>query len=225
MIERPTKEFLDTLGQYVYMYDDGIEILYVGKGVGDRCLFHLKDKGFNYQQCYIVGRNLESFNDKPSLLLESYLINKHNPTNNAVSGHYKECFDMVSLASLYSEFKSEQYDNFEMLPDWYTENYDMMKGRITKVQMISDQFTVTSTAIKSLYISVSVNSESVKIILEVGNNIKLDKVEENKGYLLNWINKNDKTKDILNKDLTRSITVSCDTPLEAVTLFKEFFGA
>ena len=86
---KPSLEFFETLGQYIYNYvNECDEVIYVGKGVSDRCLAHLKDKGYRIEQCKIVARNLEKFNDKPSLLLESFLINQLNPSDNVVAGHY-----------------------------------------------------------------------------------------------------------------------------------------
>lgn len=227
MIERPTKEFLDTLGQYVYMYDDGLEILYVGKGLGDRCLFHLKDKGFNYEHCYIVARNLESFNDKPSLLLESYLINKHNPTNNAVAGHYKECFNMVSLASLYSEFKSTQHDNFEVLPSWYNDDYHLLKGNLREVSIAKDKITLISTANSGVYVHIIVSSsdDSTKMLFQMSDYFDSAKIADTRKKLFHWLEACGKTSvDIIDDKNQLKFYVNCETPNEATVLFSEFFG-
>jgi len=227
MFDKPTAEFFETLGQYVYMYSSKDEILYIGKGVNDRCLFHLKDKGFEYEDCYIVGRNLESFNDKPSLLFESYLIKNYNPTHNAVSGHYKECFDMVSLASLYSEFKSTQHDNFETLPDWYIEDYHLIKGNIREVSIAKDKFTVISTANSGVYIHIIVSSvdSSTQVLLEMSNYFtnKPNKIIETREKLFHWLKACGK-KEITEDKNQLKIYVNCDSPNEAAVLFSEFFG-
>ena len=100
-MEKPTLEFFATLGQYVYQYKDEQGVYYTGKGNGDRCYAHVAEKGFDPEQCYIVARNLERFEDKKdwqSFLLESYLIATLNPDGNSVSGHYKECFVMANLS-------------------------------------------------------------------------------------------------------------------------------
>jgi len=90
-MEKPTQEFFATLGQYVYQYIDSEgKPYYTGKGRADRCFAHVYEKGFDPEDCYIVARNLEKFEDKKdwqSFLLESYLISTQNPDGNTVSGH------------------------------------------------------------------------------------------------------------------------------------------
>ena len=93
---------------------------YVGKGVGDRCLAHLKEKGYKLEDCVIVARNLEKFNlDKKdaSFVLESYLIATTTPADNKVSGHYKECFIMADLSKLFGEYVDSQRNMFQELSD------------------------------------------------------------------------------------------------------------
>jgi len=91
--------FWRTLGMYVYKYIDldTQEVKYIGKGVGDRCTAHLSSKGYKEEECYIVARNLEEFeNDEPSFLLESYLISANNMVvegDNLVKGRNHICFE------------------------------------------------------------------------------------------------------------------------------------
>ena len=121
-MEKPTLEFFATLGQYVYQYIDSEgKPYYTGKGNGDRCYAHVADKGFNPDECFIVARNLEKFEDKKdwqSFLLESYLIATQSPDGNSVAGHYKECFVMANLSEIFGEYQAEQHDMFESLPTW-----------------------------------------------------------------------------------------------------------
>jgi len=107
-------DFYKELGEYVYCYTkDGTykNAYYKGKGVDGRCTDHVRDKGYDINDCYIVARNLEKFRRKsPSFLLESWLIWENDPQDNRVSGHYKECFIMQSLNFLRDEFDASQRD-------------------------------------------------------------------------------------------------------------------
>jgi hypothetical protein len=125
--------FWETLGQYVYGYKEDGNFVYVGKGNGNRALSHIGSKEYNTDDLYIIARNLERFGEKKdwqSFLLESYLISNNSPRDNSVSGHYKECFIMAKMSELFNEFERSQHDNFEVLPDWFVDNYDKFKGRL-----------------------------------------------------------------------------------------------
>jgi hypothetical protein len=190
-------EFLETLGQYVYKYiDDECRVLYVGKGRGNRCLWHLEDKNYKIEHCYIVARNLEKFEDKKdwqSFLLESWLIASESPIDNSVSGHYKECFVMTSLSSMFEEFQAEQYDNFAKLPDWYVENYNDLRGKIRVIQITTgNSFFESSTrnSIKMMWYWAPYEEE-VKVTFEVLAFANEDeKIENAKTKITQWLNKN-----------------------------------
>ena len=137
------QEFFDTLGQYVYGYKtvDGKDFKYIGKGNGSRGISHIKTKGYKLEDCYIIAKNLERFENKEdwqSFLLESFLISTNNPKDNSVSGHYKECFVMAKFSELFGEYVSNLYDNFESLPEWYVENYNKLKGRVGQLVIKSN---------------------------------------------------------------------------------------
>ena len=173
-MEKPSKQFFDTLGQYVYQYIDSEgKVYYVGKGNGDRCTSHVLDKGFNLDECYIIARNLEKFENKKdwqSFLLESYLISTINPDGNSVSGHYKECFTMASLSSMFAEFKNDQYDMFSQFPDWYIENYSSFAGKIREIRINSSTAFFQSNSRNKMYMmwSWSANNEDpIKVTFEI----------------------------------------------------------
>ncbi len=126
--------FWETLGQYVYGYMENDQFVYIGKGNGNRALSHTKSKNYDMDNLVIIARNLENFRedkgDIQSFILESFLISTNDPRDNSVAGHYKECFVMAKFSELFEEFKKDQHDNFETMPEWFVENYEKMAGRI-----------------------------------------------------------------------------------------------
>jgi|TARA_R100000278_G_scaffold123257_2_gene112315 hypothetical protein len=141
--------FLESLGDYVYMYRDlAGNPKYTGKGRGNRCLSHINSKGYDINDLWIVACNLERFRldeKDASFVLESYLISTLQPTDNAVAGHYKECFIMSKFSEIFGTWKEDQIDNLESLPSWYTDNYGFIKGRSGKLTI-----TATSTVFESV---------------------------------------------------------------------------
>jgi len=119
-MKKPSQEFFDTLGEYVYTYLDPNtgKMVYVGKGVGKRGMSHIKTKGYDLDDLHILGKNLERFENKPSLLLESFLISRYdlhdddNVADNKVAGHYKECFEMSKLNFLFNEYEESKRNFF-----------------------------------------------------------------------------------------------------------------
>jgi hypothetical protein len=220
---KPSTEFFATLGQYVYQYinEETKVPYYTGKGNGDRCYAHVADKAFNPEDIYIVAKNLEKFEDKRdglSFLLESYLISTQNPDGNSVSGHYKECFVMLPLSSMFSDFKSEQYDNFSSLPEWYIENYDTFRGKIREIKINSATTYLLSSARNAMYISFywDANSdEPIKVTVEVADND-----EEKKKKITEWFNQLGYKKHT--HDNEKKISVFCAKIDDVVSLFKQF---
>jgi hypothetical protein len=222
---KPSLAFFETLGQYVYKYVNDIGLtIYVGKGVGDRCLSHLKDKGYRIDNCYIVARNLEKFADKPSLLLESFLINQINPADNIVAGHYKECFGVTSLSSMFSDFKSDQFDNFEQFPEWYVENYQGFKGKLRAFNISAGNIWVQSSGRNSIYMQWYwyPNEEEVKVTYEVGYGDD-QRIEAIKNKLIEWLGENG-YNDPFPDGKKQKIAINCENIDAVIELFKKFMS-
>ena len=227
-MEKPSGEFFATLGQYVYQYKDEQGVYYTGKGNGDRCYAHVAEKGFDPEQCYIVARNLERFEDKKdwqSFLLESYLIATLNPDGNSVSGHYKECFVMASLSSMFKNYVSDQYDMFETLPQWYVEHYDTFRGKLREVNLNATTAFFLSNARNKMYMMWwwSPNStDPIKITFEI-NLPDGDALKNQKATMKKWLKENgyEKSHD---DGKVQKFCVFAEEIEQVVALFEEFMS-
>lgn len=167
--------FWETLGQYVYGYMEQDKFVYIGKGNKNRALSHVKTKNYDTDNLYIIARNLENFrgdkDDLQSFILESFLIATNDPRDNSVAGHYKECFVMAKFSELFEEFKKDQHDNFETMPDWFTDNYEKLAGRIGVLTIKSTHHNLEFSTIEQLqpYLQIDVDEE---VQLRVANRAK-----------------------------------------------------
>jgi hypothetical protein len=224
---KPTAEFFQTLGQYVYQYKDSEEsIYYTGKGNGDRCLSHVKDKDFDMNECYIIARNLEKFENKKdwqSFLLESFLISKDNPDVNSVSGHYKECFVQSKLLDICAEWQNNQYDNFEKFPDWYIKHYDTFRGKVRELKINQTTTFLISNARNATYLMFwwypNLNN-SIKVTFEI--NQSDDRLETTKESLIKWLGSIGHKKVHRESNL-KKVTIDLGTIEEVVGLFETFW--
>jgi hypothetical protein len=186
-------EFWQTLGQYVYAYIDDGKWLYIGKGNGNRAITHTKSKSYDINNLYIVARNLEQFGGKKdkqdwqSFILESFMINRYAPSDNQISGHYKECFEMAKFSELFNVYKASINDNFESLPDWYINNYDKIKGRLNVVEIKSDQiilsFATREQIQPSFWVTASGEPKNFKFAIWTDG----DKLEVRKNQLFTFL--------------------------------------
>lgn len=176
--------FWQTLGQYVYGYkdDDGV-FTYVGKGNGNRGVQHIKTKGYDVDNLWIIAKNLERFEGKQdwqSFQLESFLIWFFQPKDNSVSGHYEECFVMAKFSELYGAFVDAQFDAFAKLPDWYTENYDdKIKGRITSFVTKKDGVELWSATVDSIQLQFYADNNGDPTVVKIHNWQKKNREETN----------------------------------------------
>lgn len=228
-MDKPSGEFFTTLGQYVYAYmtPDGT-YQYIGKGNGDRCWSHTIDKGLDPENCFIVARNLDDFDegkqDWQSFLLESYLIQKHQPTHNSVAGHYKENFEMASLSSMFQEFTANQHDNFECLPEWYVENYEVFRGKLREMKITSGNTFLLSNARAATYMMFYIDptsQDSIKVTFEV--NQSGDKLEHTKSQLTEWLD-SEGYNEVLPDGKKQKFAVMVDGVDAVIKLFDAFMS-
>jgi hypothetical protein len=175
----PTSEnipnaFWNSLGQYTYGYTNSEgNYTYIGKGNGNRAISHIKSKEYSLDDLVIIARNLENFKedktDLQSFIIESFLISLHNPTDNSIFGHYKECFIMAKFSELFGEFVKEQHDNFECLPSWYTDNYNVFAGRLNVFTTKSHLHAIEFQSQHQMQIFLDVTTDN-KVSLRVGIN-------------------------------------------------------
>ena len=155
--------FWETLGQYVYGYKENEEFVYIGKGNGNLALSHIDSKEYDSDNLYIIAKNLEKFKtekkDIQSFLLESFLISKNNPRDNSVAGHYKECFIMAKFSELFEEFKKDQHDNFETMPEWYTDNYEKFAGRLNVIVIKSGNHLMEFSTRQQMQPTIGISTE------------------------------------------------------------------
>ena len=198
------KAFTDTLGRYVYMYKQDGQVVYVGKGVNGRCLDHITTKGFSYDDLYIVARNLEDFDakeeDSSSFAIESLLIHMYNPSHNSVSGHYKENMVMVKFSELFNDYVDGQFDAFAELPNWYIDNYDSFKGKVSEVKIINNRYQITSSAKSAIWFKLfqtGNNEDTLDVLFESSTGNK-DTQAANTAKICQFLDAN-------------NITYECDT--------------
>ena len=103
-------EYLKSLGEYVYYFvlPDGTQ-LYGGRGVGSRCLDHIREKGYEYNWLWILCHNMERF-DKAYEAVESLFLLTNNFRDNKQPAQYKELYPMANFDFMYQK-ELQQYKN------------------------------------------------------------------------------------------------------------------
>jgi len=128
-----SKEFMATLGQYVYGYLPNGQLFdpeneYLGKGVDKRCLDHVKEKGLNPENIWIVGRNLEKYaettpaHEIASFAVEALMLATQKPKHNTASGRYQQdCWINTKLSDLYAEWQKTQINIYKEMNRFVSE--------------------------------------------------------------------------------------------------------
>ena len=176
MTKLPTAEFMRTFGKYVYCFtktDSYKDAYYGGKSgftaTGTRCLDHIKDKGYDYDDIMIIARNLETFDNRPEELLESWLIMTEDFDDNKKSGSHKECFIMGKLSFLFSQHEALQRNMLTEGPRYVLDNEDALSNR-NSVTGTKSSYKIGSSAIKSCYINIELNSTKEFPVVHFSNN-------------------------------------------------------
>jgi len=216
-------EFFEQFGEYVYCYTkDGTyqNAYYKGKGVGDRCTHHVKEKGYDISECYIVARNLEKFKKKsPSFLLESWLIWENDPQDNRVSGHYKECFIMQNLNFLRDEYDTSQRDLWEETHNFLNNNAATFKGRLGRVETKSSISRIETPWKQGLNFTIIIRTSSDKYTCIIQTNATPDKFTAKQEAFAKAY------PDISAMMTNTSIEWEVDTSNEAVEAWNAFYNA
>ena len=128
-------EYLKSLGEYVYYFQkpDGTK-LYGGRGVGSRCLDHIKEKGYDYNWLHILAHNLEKF-DKAYEAIESMFLLTNNFKDNKQPAQYKELFVMANFDFMYEQEKESHRDLSRELVQFVSDPESSFFPYITRISV------------------------------------------------------------------------------------------
>ena len=169
--------FWDSLGSYVYGYKDKHgDWDYIGKGIGNRVLSHLKSKGFNIDDAWIIASNLEDFDegtDGSAHALETLLIINHKPKHNAVSGRYQENITMTSLRGLITQFQDAQRNNHVECAELLLKYIDQF-STVGQVSSTTSGWKIVSKSLgRSTYVNLYQDTEEgFKLEIQVGRTVE-----------------------------------------------------
>ena len=182
---KPSGEFFRNLGVYVYGYKDPETVdgwNYIGKGVGDRAYAHVEDKGLDWDDCFVIARNMENYGDGHAIAhaLESFCIEHFKPKLNLVKGKYQEeIYIMSRFAGLFEQHLSEQREMFREVHDFISEN-EIIRSKVGYSNSRNKTWTVETGAIDNIYCSIKVDasgSEDKITVTFKGNRAKAAVIE------------------------------------------------
>ena len=185
-MKKPSAEFFRTLGHYLYAYKKDDDWIYIGKGKDDRCMHHLKDKGYYIEDCIIMARNLENLNNEKQSVndiiahsLETQSITFYKPRDNKQSGHKRECFIMTDLSKLFVDYKNSQRNMSIELSELILENSETLEN-IGFTESRKSAYKVESEARDSLVFGFVVSSKSsdINCYLKASTDKAYDKLVE-----------------------------------------------
>ena len=182
---KPSGEFFKLLGKYIYGYKnpETTHWDYIGKGVGDRAYAHVEDKGLDWDNCYLLARNLESYDstiDGTQFAIEAFLIDFFDPKLNLVKGkRQKEIYIMSRFAGLFEQHQNDQREMYEELYEFIRDN-DVIRKNVGFSGSRGKTFEVETGAIDNLYCKIKVDTtggnDTVSVVFK-GNRAKAPVIE------------------------------------------------
>jgi len=182
---KPSGEFFKLCGKYIYGYKnpETSDWDYIGKGVGDRAYSHVEDKGLDWDNCYLLARNLESYDstiDGTQFAIEAFLIDFFDPKLNLVKGkRQKEIYIMSRFAGLFEQHQNDQREMYEELYEFIRDN-DVIRKNVGFSGSRGKTFEVETGAIDNLYCKIKVDTtggnDTVSVVFK-GNRAKAPVIE------------------------------------------------
>ena len=186
---KPSGEFFKLLGKYVYGYKnpETSDWDYIGKGVGDRAYSHVEDKGLDWDNCYLLARNLESYDstiDGTQFAIEAFLIDFFDPKLNSVKGkRQKETYIMSRFAGLFEQHQNDQREMFEEMYEFIRDN-EVVRRNVGFSGSRGKTFEVETGAIDNLYCKIKMDASTAEDTISVTfkggkrNAEKIDRITE-----------------------------------------------
>ena len=160
---KPTAEFFRACGKYIYGYKNPVSDTwdYIGKGVGDRAYAHVSDKNLDWEDCFLIARNLEKYDegsDGAQFSMEAFLIQFFQPKMNTVSGRYQEeVYVMSRFSGLFEQHLSEQREMYVELHDFIRDN-EVIRKKIGFSSSRPKTFEVETGAIDNIYCKIKLDT-------------------------------------------------------------------
>jgi hypothetical protein len=182
---RPTAEFFREFGKYIYGYKNPVSDTwdYIGKGIGDRAYSHVSDKDLDWDDCFLIARNLEKYDngsDGAQFSMEAFLIQFFQPKMNTVSGRYQEeVYIMSRFSGLFEQHLSAQREMYVELHDFIRDN-EVVAKNVGFSGSRGKTFEVETGAIDNVYckikLDISGSTDQVSVVFK-GSKSKVGVIE------------------------------------------------